>query len=351
MNAVQNIMAQIMNDPVPAIGTWSRHNCPACVFRGHSRPDTKHRGNHMFNADGSVSYNCFNCSLKTGWQPGKYMSKDMESLLISFGAQDKEIELVKFYIKEMVDSGDFAAQETVASKLYDRVTVRDLPSNAKTFWEWASLPEDKIPQEFISVLHNVNERNPYLLDLELYWSPNKEHKMYDRFIIPYFMNGKIIGYTARHKLKDPGSTYRFINQVSTNILYNYDLLKDERIKTILVCEGPLDAALMGGVSANNFKLSNVQIDVLKDAQQKGKKIVIVPDRDKDGLITIDQALENGFSVSFPDFGAVREGSTIRHIKDFEEACARFGRLFCLQLIHDSIVDEPFYIKAQTDKWM
>ena len=349
MNAVQNIMAQIMNDPVPCIGMWTHHNCPVCVFRGHSRPDTKGRGNHMFNADGSVSYNCFNCSLKTGWQPGKYMSKDMESLLISFGAQDKEIELAKFYIKEMVESGEFGEIETTATKLYQRVTVRDLPPTAKKLTEWVA--EDNIPNEFYSVLNHINERNPYLLDLDLYWSPSKEHKMYDRFIIPYVMNGKIVGYTARHKLKDPGATYRFINQVSTNILYNYDLLQDDRIKTILVCEGPLDAALMGGVSANNFKLSSVQIDVLKAAQAKGKKIVVVPDRDKDGLVTIEQALENEFSVSFPDFGTVREGSNIRHIKDFEEACARFGRLFCLQLIHESTVDEPFYIKAQTDKWM
>lgn len=349
MNAVQNIMAQIMNDPVPGIGMWTHHNCPVCVFRGHSRPDTKGRGNHMFNADGSVSYNCFNCSLKTGWQPGKYMSKDMESLLISFGAQDKEIELIKFYIKEMVESGEFGEIETTATKLYQRVTVRDLPPTAKKLTEWVT--QDNIPNEFYSVLNHINDRNPYLLDLDLYWSPSKEHKMYDRFIIPYVMNGKIVGYTARHKLKDPGATYRFINQVSTNILYNYDLLQDDRIKTILVCEGPLDAALMGGVSANNFKLSSVQIDVLKAAQAKGKKIVVVPDRDKDGLVTIEQALQNEFSVSFPDFGTVREGSNIRHIKDFEEACARFGRLFCLQLIHESTVDEPFYIKAQTDKWM
>lgn len=338
-----------MNDPVPGIGMWTHHNCPVCVFRGHSRPDTKGRGNHMFNADGSVSYNCFNCSLKTGWQPGKYMSKDMESLLISFGAQDKEIELIKFYIKEMVESGEFGEIETTATKLYQRVTVRDLPPTAKKLTEWVT--QDNIPNEFYSVLNHINDRNPYLLDLDLYWSPSKEHKMYDRFIIPYVMNGKIVGYTARHKLKDPGATYRFINQVSTNILYNYDLLQDDRIKTILVCEGPLDAALMGGVSANNFKLSSVQIDVLKAAQAKGKKIVVVPDRDKDGLVTIEQALQNEFSVSFPDFGTVREGSNIRHIKDFEEACARFGRLFCLQLIHESTVDEPFYIKAQTDKWM
>ena len=351
MNAVQTIMAQIMNDPVPGIGIWTHHNCPMCVFRGHSRPDVKGRGNHMFNADGSVSYNCFNCSLKTGWQPGKFMSKDMESLLISFNAQPKELELIKFYIKEMVQSGDYAEIETTASKLYQKITPRDFPPNTKSFNEWASLDEDKIPKEFLNVLNAVNERNPYLLDLELYWSPSKEHKMYDRFIIPYYMNGKIVGYTARHKLKDPGSTYRFINQVSTSLLYNYDLLNDDRIKTLLVSEGPLDASLMGGVSANNFSLTAAQIEVLKAAQDRGKRIVVVPDRDKDGLVTIEQALENGFSVAFPDYGTVRGVNGIRHIKDFEEACAKYGRIFCLQLIHDSIVDEPFYIRAQTDRWM
>lgn len=347
MNPVQIIMAEIMNDPVPAVGLWKSYNCPACVYRGQSRPDVKHRGNHMFTNEGSVVYNCYNCHLKTVWSPGKYMSKDMKSLLSYFGASEKQTTEIDFYIKEMIESGDYAAQESAAQKLYQRITKRELPPNTKSFLEWAN--SDDIPQQFLKVLDSVNERNPYLLDLELYWSPAKENRMYDRFIIPYYMNGQIIGYTARHREQD--SKYRYVNHVSTSLLYNFDLLNDPNIKVILCSEGPIDAALMGGVSANNYCLTAAQIEMLKAAQERGKKIVIVPDRDKDGLVTIEQAIEHGFSVAFPDFGTVRDSNGIRHVKDFDEACNKYGRLFCIQLIHASIVDDPFYIRVHTDKWI
>ena len=42
-----------MNDHAPGIGMWKHYNCPACIFRGQARPDTKKRGNHMFTADGA----------------------------------------------------------------------------------------------------------------------------------------------------------------------------------------------------------------------------------------------------------------------------------------------------------
>lgn len=347
MNPVQIIMAEIMNDPAPAIGVWKNYNCPACVYRGQSRPDVRHRGNHMFTSEGSVVYNCYNCHLKTVWSPGKFMSKDMMSLLSYFGASEKALTEIQFYVKEMVESGEFASEETAAQRLYQRITKREFPPGTKSFLEWVN--SENVPEQFWSVLNAVNERNQYLLDLELYWSPAKDNRMYDRFIIPYYMNGQIIGYTARHK--DVDSNFRYVNQVSTSLLYNFDLLNDPNIRTILVAEGPIDAALMGGVSANNYFLSAAQIEVLKAAQERGKRIVIVPDRDKDGLVTIEQAIELGFSVSFPDFGAVRDSNGIRHVKDFDEACAKYGRLFCIQLIHASIVDEPFDIRVQTDKWI
>jgi DNA primase len=271
----------------------------------------------------------------------------MKSLLSYFGATQKQTTELDFFIKEMVESGEFVVQESAAQKLYQRITKREFPPGTKSFLEWANT--SNIPEQFLKVLDAVNERNPYLLDLELYWSPAKENRMYDRFIIPYYMNGQIIGYTARHREKD--SKYRYVNHVSTSLLYNFDILNDPNIKIILVAEGPIDAALMGGVSANNYCLAAAQIEMLKAAQDRGKKIVIVPDRDKDGLVTIEQALEHGFSVSFPDFGTVRDSNGIRHIKDFDEACTKYGRLFCIQLIHESIVDDEFSIKVQTDKWI
>jgi hypothetical protein len=347
MNQIQDIMASIMHDPAPVMDRWNQHNCPACVTRGQSRPDTKARGNHMFRNDGSVVYNCFNCHLKTVWSPGRYVSKDMESLLRSYGASDKEMISIKLIAKEMVESGDYEVQDTAASKLYQKIVQRDLPSDAKPFIEWANM--SNIPPEFLKVVNAVNERNPYLLDLDLYWSPSKEFYMFQRFIIPYYMNGQIIGYTARHI--DKKSEYRYRNQVSTSIFYNFDLLNDDRMQIILVAEGPIDASLMGGISANNYFLSTSQIELLKKAQERGKMIVIVPDRDKDGLVTIEQAIDNGFSVAMPDYGAVRDGEGIRHIKDFDEACAKYGRLFCLQLLHKSIYTDRFDIRVQTEKWI
>lgn len=347
MNQVQNIMASVMHDPAPIMDRWNNHNCPACVFRGQSRPDTKGRGNHMFMNDGSVAYNCFNCHLKAVWQPGRYISKNMELVLNSFGCSEKEMAQIKFISKEMVESGNFEVQETSASKIYQKIVKRDLPTDARPFLDWANDPV--IHPDFLKVVNAVNDRNPYLLDLDLYWSPSKEFYMFQRFIIPYYMNEQIIGYTARHI--DINSEYRYRNQVSTSIFYNFDLLNDERIKTILVAEGPIDAALMGGVSANNYFLSQSQLELLHKAQERGKKIVIVPDRDKDGLVTIEQAIEHGFSVAMPDFGAVREENGIRHVKDFDEACSKYGRLFCLQLLHKSIYDEKFDIRVQTEKWI
>lgn len=348
MNQIQDIMASIMHDPAPIMDRWSQHNCPACVARGQSRHDTKSRGNHMFRNDGSVVYNCFNCHLKTVWSPGRYLSKDMESLLRSYGATEKEMISIKLIAKEMVESGDYEVEDTNISKLYQKIVQRELPVDAKPFLEWVNMPN--IPPDFLKVVNHVNERNPYLLDLDLYWSPSKEFYMFQRFIIPYYMNGQIIGYTARHMKKDI-KEYRYRNQVSTSIFYNFDLLNDDRIQIIFVAEGPIDAALMGGISANNYFLSTSQIELLKKAQERGKMIVIVPDRDKDGLETIEQAITHGFSVAFPDYGAIRDENGIRHIKDFDEACAKYGRLFCLQLLHKSIYTDKFDIMVQTNKWM
>ena len=128
MNQIQGMIASIMNDPAPIMERWNQHNCPACIFRGQSRPDTKGRGNHMFRNDGSITYNCFNCHLKTGWSPGRYLSRDMETLLNSYGASDKELAAIKLIAKEMVESGDYEVQDVTASKLYQKIVQRGLRS-------------------------------------------------------------------------------------------------------------------------------------------------------------------------------------------------------------------------------
>lgn len=347
MNKIQTIIASIMNDPAPLLDNWSHHNCPACTANGQPRSDTRGRGNHMFKNDGSVLYNCYNCNLKIVWTPGNRINSKMELLLNSYGASRNDIEMIKFIANEMINSGEYESTSTEHSKIFERIVKRDLPPCTKSFLDWTNEPI--IPDEFLKVLNAVNDRNPYLLDAGLYWSPVKEKYMFERFIIPYYMNGNIIGYTARHI--DLNSKYRYYNQVSTGIFYNFDLLNDNNIKTILVAEGPVDALLMGGISANNYFLTSGQIENLKKAQERNKKIVIVPDRDKNGLSSIEQAITHGFSVAFPDYGNIRDSNGIRRIKDFDEACAKYGRLFCLQLLYNSIYDDEFSIRVQMENWI
>ena len=57
------------------------------------------------------------------------------------------------------------------------------------------------------------------------------------------------------------------------------------------------------------------------------EIVLVPDRDKAGQKLIDDALEYGWSVSFPEWEA--------DVKDINAAVIRYGRLFTLKSIIDT----------------
>lgn len=344
MNQVQGIIASILNDSSPVMGSWkSGYNCPVCRER-------RKRGNHRFESDGSFSYHCYNDNCGTGWKPGLYIGKKMTELLESFGATPKDIEEIKFYAKEIVDSGDFENIKSADEKLFESVTKYPMPSGALPIIDIINASgNNPLDKDFEKVLNGINERNPYLFDLDIYWCPSKKNRMHERFIIPYRKNKEIIGYTARHY--DKNNKYRYFNQVSTSIFFNYDLLEDDAIQTILVLEGPIDAALAGGVSANNHTMNQRQIKALKLAQEQGKHIVIVPDRDKDGMNSINQALENGFSVSFPDYGIIREpGGVVRHIKDLDEACSTYGRLFCVQLIYSSICTDKFTIQSKINTW-
>ena len=47
---------------------WTSFNAPRCHHNGHTA-DKRQRGGLISNADGGVSYHCFNCGFKASWQP------------------------------------------------------------------------------------------------------------------------------------------------------------------------------------------------------------------------------------------------------------------------------------------
>ena len=56
---------------------WKTRNCPMCTSRGES-PDRKGRLGVMFNGDGTIATNCFNCGFSAAFDPNKTFSKDFK---------------------------------------------------------------------------------------------------------------------------------------------------------------------------------------------------------------------------------------------------------------------------------
>ena len=77
-------------------------------------------------------------------------------------------------------------------------------------------------------------------------------------------------------------------------------------------------------------------------KQLGKEIVLVPDKDAAGKVTLEQALELGWSVSMPDWP---EG-----VKDINDAVIKLGKLATLWLIISAKESNNLKIQLRAKKW-
>ena len=69
---------------------WSTTNCPMCIKRGQSRPDTRKRGGFK-TSDTTISYHCFNCGYKASYKQGKVLTAKMVDLLQALNVDSTEI--------------------------------------------------------------------------------------------------------------------------------------------------------------------------------------------------------------------------------------------------------------------
>ena len=341
MNDIQAVMTSFVG-AVP-YGRWASHNCPACIHNGQPRADTRKRGGARIEGDGGYSFNCFNCGYHAGWKPGMKFTEKMQNLASWYGATNTQLMAMILKADEMWQSGEYQLDNSESAHVYSHITPRDMPSKAKPFSEWAAMPNP--PKEFIDVVNGIYNRNPFMLQaIDYWWTPEKENMLNTRYLIPFTMNDQIIGYTGR-SIKD--IRLRYFNQYPSHVLYNFDLLNDEHVKDILVTEGPIDASLIGGVAICNYTFRENHIDWLTKCQ---KRIVVVPDRDKDGQSMVQQAIMAGFSVAFPDWGTIEENGEKRQIKDVEEAVRKYGRLYARHMIAKTIYTDTVDIRVQAARW-
>lgn len=284
---------------------WTSFNAPCCGHRGHS-PDTRKRGGIRFDGDGVV-YNCFNCKFSTGWQPGSPFGEKMKTLARWLGASEDTVKELVFEALK-TESSDYRAEEHQPQIQF---VDKELPEGAMPLLDWVNSEYWKdIQSEVEPIISYVVSRGYDPFDGNYYWAPAPGYE--SRVIIPFTWEGRIVGNTAR---KVTNGKPKYLSDQPPHFVFNFDKQTEDQ-KYIFVCEGPFDALSIGGVALLTNDVAEQQYRIINSL---GAEVIVIPDQDEAGLVLIDRAIENGWSVAFPNWDD--------DVKDVADAVLRYGRLF------------------------
>lgn len=318
------LVHQLVQDYLPAkrkqtAKGWIVFNSVCCHHRGHNQ-DTRSRGNLLLTADGGMVANCYNCGFKTSYRGGD-ISHNFENWLRYLGVPLNKIQEAKLEILSKKLSGELetlAAPDIFRTESFPEV---DLPKHCKPIDNW--LDSDEIADELVGCIEYLASRGRAVAGgWQYYWTPSSKWDLNRRIIIPFYHNNKIVGWTGRYAGTPPHDVPRYFNSdVPTGYLFNSRVINQPRRNFILIAEGPFDAIAIDGISPFGSTMNKQQIAWLNSTD---KEKVVVPDRQLKNQDLIDTALEQGWSVSFPDWET--------GVKDAADASKLYGRLYTLASI-------------------
>ena len=309
---------------------WVVFNSPCCEHRGH-KPDRRSRGNLLIMPDGTIGFNCYNCGFRTRADAG-HLSKNFELLLRWLGVSDQDLGRVKLEIlKNKLDGVETSTTDykPMVFRNFDEV---ELPPGSTPI-HTLLLGED-LSDDFLSVMNYLVSRgNDIANSYDYFWSPDTHNHMNKRIIIPFYHNNKIVGWTGRYAGSPPAGVPRYWNsQLSKGYLFNGDALDIADRKYAILTEGPFDAIALDCVGVLGSELSREQLSWIKQSE---KEIIVAPDRQRKNQGLIDAALENNWSVAFPDWED--------DIKDAADAAKKYGKLYALRSIIKTKTASPLEI--------
>jgi hypothetical protein len=290
---------------------WTSFNAPCCVHNGESS-DTRGRGGLTANPDGSVSFHCFNCNFKASYQPGRHLTFKFRKLLKWLGADDTDI---KRLVIEAIRVRELVAPEEVKQEAEEE----------KIEFKIRDLPDDAVNLVTLDYVHPALEycvaRKIDIAKYQFYATRQEQYNLHKRIIIPFVWQGRTIGYTARAIEENVKPKYH--SSYEPNFVFNINnQLADS--KFVIVCEGPFDAMSVDGVAVLNNECNETQADIIESL---GREVIVVADRDRAGAKMINNAIEYGWTVSYPVW--------LETCKDVNEAVVKYGRLFVLKTILDA----------------
>ena len=318
MNLIQNtILNSLPANKKKTPSGWISFNAPCCIYNGETQ-DKKKRGGIMAGADGTISYHCFNCGYKASYVIGRRLTQRMRTFMGYIGIADDTIK--KLAIEAMRhEEGDIKYEK----KKFVNFHKKQMPKNTHSLDIWLEkyVAKDLTAPQYNKIDNLLNYLKVRGIDPTWYdfmYSPDMYFNFNERLIIPFYWRGDIVGYTGR--LFEDIEKVKYVTDVQPGYVFNMDT-QDWTRKFVIVTEGPFDAITVSGVSILGSEINDVQRELINNLN---RQVIVVPDRDAPGEKLINQAIEFGWSVAFPEWD--------NKVGDVAEAVLKYGRLFTIQSI-------------------
>ena len=318
MNLIQNtILTSLPAGRKKTPSGWISFNAPCCVYNGETA-DKKKRGGIMTSADGTVSYHCFNCGFKASYVIGRKLTYKMRQFMGYIGIPDDTIR--KLAIEAMrEEEGDVKYEK----KKFVTFKKKELPKHTRLLGDW--LEEYTVGTMLTEQQNKIDNLLNYLAGrgigadwYDFMYSSDKHWDVDKRLLIPFYWRGDVVGFTGR--MFEQSDKVKYYTDVQPGYVFNMDA-QDWTRKFVIVTEGPFDAITISGVSILGSEINDTQRELIDGL---GRQVIVVPDRDAPGEKLVNQAIEFGWSVAFPEWG--------NGVNDVADAVAKYGRLFVIQSI-------------------
>lgn len=188
-----------------------------------------------------------------------------------------------------------------------------LPEKSLSIVDWLNTGQDD--PDLVAVVEYLLSRGMQWDWYNWHWSAAPGYR--DRLLIPFYQDGKIVGYTGR-KITDGKPKY--LTESQSGYVFNLDRQARDR-QYVIVVEGQFDAIAIDGVAIMTNEPNDVQVARL---QALGREIICVPDRDRPGAKMLKHAIQNNWSASLPPWED--------DVKDVADAVKKYGRLYTLSTI-------------------
>ena len=327
MNLIQNtILTALPANKKKTPSGWISFNAPCCIHNGETQ-DKKKRGGIMTGADGTISYHCFNCGFKANYVIGRKLNQKMRTFMSYIGIPDDTVK--KLTIEAMRhEEGDTKYEK----KKFISFKKKSLPKGTLGLDTWLETYTSLTKEEqsnIDSFLNYLNSRGisadwyDFMYSTDKFWDVNK------RLLIPFYWKGDIVGFTGR--LFEKLEKVKYYTDVQPGYVFNMDA-QDWTRKFVIVTEGPFDAITISGVSILGSEINDIQRELIDGLN---RKVIVVPDRDAPGEKLINQAIEFGWNVAFPEWED--------NVEDVADAVSKYGRLFTIQSILKTTESSKFKI--------